>query len=189
MSNLISQFIIIALIGGIIFTVKFLCRTVDGDSTVNKGLKNEKVCRKNRKQNNGTYIMPTWGIQLLNTEGEPIKKKDISFLPGKGFYIGSSEDCDFVINSPFISSKHAVIAQDDDGYFIKDLNSKNKLRVENEIVDQADLRDGLIVYLANIPCRIVKEDPFIAFDKLQRTNCKQKIYNFDDTEPVTRLYR
>lgn len=187
MNNLFAQLIIIALIGGIIFTVKFLCSTIgEGDSGYNK-LKKGNICRATRKQRVGTYIMPTWEIQLLNDRGEIVKKKPISFLPGKGFYIGSSEECDFVIKSPFISSKHAIIAEDENGYFIKDLNSKNKIRVENEVVEEIDLRDGMLLCLANIPCRIVKEDPFMIFEKMKEEKSKERIYDFTDTEPITRL--
>ena len=187
MNNLLAQFIIIALIGGIIFTVKFLCSTIgEGDSGYSK-LKKGNIHRASRKQRVGTYIMPSWEIQLLNDRGETVKKKPISFLPGKGFYIGSSEECDFVIKSPFISSKHAIIAEDENGYFIKDLNSKNKIRVENEVVEEIDLRDGMLLYLANIPCRIVKEDPFAVFEKMKEEKAKERIYDFTDTEPITRL--
>lgn len=55
------------------------------------------------------------------------------------------------------------------------------------MVEEIDLRDGMLLYLANIPCKIVKEDPFAVFENMKEEKEKERIYDFTDTEPVTRL--
>lgn len=41
------------------------------------------------------------------------------------FHIGRSPDCDYSLNIPSVSKSHALIIQEEDGFYIKDLKSAN----------------------------------------------------------------
>lgn len=48
-----------------------------------------------------------------------------SAQPARTWVIGSSSECDIVVNHPTVSAKHCRLTQTDQGYVIEDLNSRN----------------------------------------------------------------
>lgn len=53
-----------------------------------------------------------------------------------------------------MSEKHAVIASDEKGFFLKDCGSRNGVYYKNKKVHQIDLEDRMTLYLGNVACRI-----------------------------------
>ena len=50
------------------------------------------------------------------------------------FYIGRDGSCEICIEGESISRRHCVIERRWDGYFVRDLNSKNGLRVNSKVI-------------------------------------------------------
>ncbi len=56
--------------------------------------------------------------------------------------IGRHPECDVRIDSPKVSRRHCCIAQAYDRLVIRDLGSRNGLRLNGLVVDEANLRSG-----------------------------------------------
>src|SRR5436305_14917054 len=64
-------------------------------------------------------------------------------VPDRAYLIGRGESCDLVLPSDDVSREHAVIARRWDGVQIRDLGSKNGVRVAGHpIQGELRLRDG-----------------------------------------------
>ncbi|MDI6600543.1 MAG: FHA domain-containing protein [Thermoanaerobacteraceae bacterium] len=65
--------------------------------------------------------------------------------------IGRGEDCDIVLNNPFISSRHASIIKSWRGYYIEDLKSSNGTIINGKkIKGKARLRDGDVIMIGPV---------------------------------------
>jgi Nif-specific regulatory protein len=60
----------------------------------------------------------------------------------KDFRIGRGEDCDLILIDPIASRVHAIIAKTRDGWFLRDLNSRNGTFVNGQKIDEARLMEG-----------------------------------------------
>ena len=56
--------------------------------------------------------------------------------------LGRAASCDYVIHDATVSSRHAELARDPDGWVIRDLGSLNGTRVNGWLVKEQRLRDG-----------------------------------------------
>ncbi|HTN76559.1 MAG TPA: sigma 54-interacting transcriptional regulator [Pirellulaceae bacterium] len=61
---------------------------------------------------------------------------------GDEFLIGRGLDCTVVLSDPMCSRVHAVIHHTDDGWFLRDSNSRNGSYVNGQKIDEARLIDG-----------------------------------------------
>ncbi len=68
---------------------------------------------------------------------------------GKWHVIGAAADCDIVIDQPPVSAHHAQIAVDGQGYQIYDSDSSNGLFVNDERVQQAEVRADDVIGLGS----------------------------------------
>ncbi len=65
------------------------------------------------------------------------------------FLIGRGGECDLILPERQVSRRHAMIVRRDDGYFIRDLGSKNGTYVNGQqVTDERLLRDGDTIQIA-----------------------------------------
>lgn len=81
--------------------------------------------------------------------------------------IGRDPGVDFSVEEYVISRRHAKIEKRDDGFYIKDIGSKNGTYVNNKVVSEARLQDGDRISLGTIVIvfRNPKEVDFAAINK------------------------
>lgn len=74
--------------------------------------------------------------------------------------IGRSSDCDIVVDSKKVSRKHCCIAIVNNSYLVvRDLGSTNGVRVNGHRQEEARLREGDEVTIANLPYRVQWDRP------------------------------
>lgn len=78
-------------------------------------------------------------------------------LAGAGpWVLGRDPECDLIIEQNTISQRHAEIIRDLQGWHIKDLASKNGLKINRQRVPQAQLAHGMRVELGQLRCAFVE---------------------------------
>ncbi|MEG6567173.1 FHA domain-containing protein [Thermoanaerobacterium saccharolyticum] len=95
-------------------------------------------------------------IKGVRKEREVTKAKLVS-LSGMGSFnlfevttIGRADDCDIVVENPYVSSKHAMIRKKGKKYIIQDLNSTNGTFVNGKRVKNiARLKNEDVIKLGN----------------------------------------
>lgn len=60
----------------------------------------------------------------------------------KEFRIGRGDDCDLMLKDPMASRVHAIVQRTSDGWFLRDLQSRNGTLVNGQKIDEALLLDG-----------------------------------------------
>ena len=152
MSSLLGQITVILILGVIIFVITRVCGGLGKIPPEMGELGEEFQEVKDRMME--THIMGFWKIEVLDSKGNVVKRKEIGDVGTKGFYIGRGRMCDLRIRSSYVSEKHAVIASDEKGFFLKDCGSRNGVYYKNKKVHQIDLEDRMTLYLGNVACRI-----------------------------------
>lgn len=66
-------------------------------------------------------------------------------LRGKTTVLGREEGCDILLTSRWVSRTHAVIEKRQNGFFIRDLNSKNGVSVNQHYVCEQQLQEGDLI--------------------------------------------
>ncbi|MBK9034546.1 MAG: EAL domain-containing protein [Myxococcales bacterium] len=89
---------------------------------------------------------------FLERHGEHAVRVALDRLP---FRIGRSKDADHTLPTREVSSFHAEIFEDEGGYAVRDLGSRNGTFVNGERIDLAPLFDGDIVHVAHEEFRFV----------------------------------
>lgn len=78
--------------------------------------------------------------------------------PAAEWALGRSRDCDFVLNDPNISRRHALVRKDWNGFFINDLGSKNGVVVNSrQVPGSVRLNDRDEVVIG--PLKLIFIDP------------------------------
>jgi predicted component of type VI protein secretion system len=72
--------------------------------------------------------------------------------------IGRHQECDVRINSPKVSRRHCCLAMAYDRVLIRDLGSRNGVRVNGRVVDESRLHDGDEVAIGAILFRLESLD-------------------------------
>lgn len=68
------------------------------------------------------------------------------------FVIGRAGDCDLQIQHPLVSRHHCVLTIEEDGVFVRDLQSSNGTGVNNQpLVGPRRIRDGDTLWVAATP--------------------------------------
>jgi hypothetical protein len=70
--------------------------------------------------------------------------------------VGRDEGADIRVDEPLVSRAHARIERRGPSFFVLDLGSTNRTRVNGEPVSERELRDGDEVRFARARCRFVK---------------------------------
>lgn len=80
-----------------------------------------------------------------------LKTNELIMINQDEFILGKGSKADYiVVNNPAISRNHALIYQEDDGYYLKDLNSSNHTFVDEEVLEATvKLEDGMQFKLAD----------------------------------------
>ncbi len=86
------------------------------------------------------------------------------------WFMGRSKDCDFIINDPNISRRHAIIRKDWEGYYVEDLGSKNGVLVnDKKVIKRRFLRHRDEILIG--PVKLLFVDPnyelFNAIDQIE----------------------
>jgi len=86
----------------------------------------------------------------------------LSFLTGERTFslfeitsIGRSEECDIVIESPYVSAKHALIRKKGKRFYIEDLNSTNGTFVNGKRVKISRIKNGDIITLGDVDLKFM----------------------------------
>ncbi|MBP2071019.1 MULTISPECIES: FHA domain-containing protein [Thermoanaerobacterium] len=95
-------------------------------------------------------------IKGVRKEREVTKAKLVS-LSGKGSFnlfevttIGRADDCDIVMENPYVSSKHAMIRKNGKKFIIQDLNSTNGTYVNGKRVKNiARIKNNDVIKFGN----------------------------------------
>jgi hypothetical protein len=99
-------------------------------------------------------LIPAAGWPADRPPPEPLRLA----VPDRAYLIGRGETCDLVLPTDDVSREHAVIARRWDGVQIRDLGSKNGVRVAGApIAGEHRLRDGDRVEIASFELRL--DDP------------------------------
>lgn len=69
-------------------------------------------------------------------------------LEGETISLGRADENDIVIKAEGVSRRHARLERELDGYRIRDLGSKNGIRLENRLVSDKLLADGDVLWIA-----------------------------------------
>jgi DNA-binding NtrC family response regulator len=75
-------------------------------------------------------------------------------LDAHGMVIGSSGDCGLVLHDPTVSSRHAEIVLASDGWIIRDLGSKNGVRLHGWPIERAPLAAGMQLRLGKTTLQV-----------------------------------
>jgi len=73
--------------------------------------------------------------------------------------IGRGRECEIQIDLASISRKHAVIEQSEGRYVVRDLGSRNGVKLAGRPVDQAELHDGDVITVGRIELRFESPPP------------------------------
>jgi hypothetical protein len=99
-------------------------------------------------------LIPVSGWPAERAPPEPLRLA----VPDRAYLIGRGESCDLVLPTDDVSREHAVIARRWDGVQIRDLGSKNGVRVAGQSIEgEHRLRDGDRVEIASFELRL--DDP------------------------------
>jgi len=99
-------------------------------------------------------LIPIAGWPAERAPPEPLRLA----VPDRAYLIGRGESCDLVLPTDDVSREHAVIARRWDGVQIRDLGSKNGVRIAGQpIAGEHRLRDGDRVEIASFELRL--DDP------------------------------
>ncbi|MCS3915260.1 putative component of type VI protein secretion system [Caldanaerobacter subterraneus subsp. tengcongensis MB4] len=86
----------------------------------------------------------------------------LSFLTGERTFtlfevtsIGRSDECDIVIESPYVSTRHALIKKRGKRFYIEDLNSTNGTFVNGKRVKVARIKNGDIITLGDVDLKFI----------------------------------
>lgn len=86
----------------------------------------------------------------------------LSFLTGERTFtlfevtsIGRSDECDIVIESPYVSARHALIKKRGNKFYIEDLNSTNGTFVNGKRVRIARIKNGDIITLGDVDLKFI----------------------------------
>lgn len=112
----------------------------------------------------GTRILTTWFVYILNHKGHVLRTIPISIGGKEEYTIGRDADCDITITDNTVSGVHATIVSDDEkGCVIRDNDSTNGLVVVEgkqehryDEIPLSDLAEGTAVYLGNTPLAVMK---------------------------------
>jgi len=112
------------------------------------------------KSNQNTQPLMFWTVAHYGPTG--IKEIPLHLSKEGEFVIGRSKDADMCIDSPRVSRRHAVIARDDQGYFLQDAGSTTHTYIEGttEPIDEINLSHGLRLYLGDAKIMFKYSDPF-----------------------------
>jgi pSer/pThr/pTyr-binding forkhead associated (FHA) protein len=70
--------------------------------------------------------------------------------------VGRRSDAQVRLSDPLVSHTHACIERRGDTYVVRDLGSTNFTRVNDQIVDECELRDGDEIRFARTSCTFVR---------------------------------
>ena len=72
----------------------------------------------------------------------PIELRLLDTVPQRELTLGRAPDCNFVVDDPTVSRRHAVLRRDGDGWTFRDTGSTNGSAVNGWHVSEARLRPG-----------------------------------------------
>lgn len=112
-----------------------------------------------------TRCMNFWNLEQLDRNGEVIHTVPIYDVPEEGLMIGVDRGCPIRLKMEGTSSTvgrfHAMICEDDYGYYLVDNHSRNGIyNLKHQRIHQVDLTDGLEIYLADVRIRFSAHNPF-----------------------------
>nr|BAL57572.1 two component response transcriptional regulator [uncultured Chloroflexota bacterium] len=95
--------------------------------------------------------------RLVISDGWPEKIGQEIALHQDVTTLGRMADCQIVIDSQFVSRRHAQIIRRGQGYWLRDLGSKNGTLVNNEpVTTETLLKDGALIQVGQVTFRFVE---------------------------------
>ncbi len=116
---------------------------------------------------------------LIVIRGESLGRRvDIR---GRTTVIGRDHACDLQILHPSVSRRHCEIRHEDERYYLRDLGSTNATRLNGEVVDRGELKDGDHLVIGE---SIVK---FVGPDSIE-ASYHEEIHQLASHDELTGLY-
>lgn len=76
-------------------------------------------------------------------------------LAASSLLIGRDSDCDLLLDSSFVSRRHALLESRGDGDYLTDLKSANGTKVNGRhLRGERRLDDGDVIHISSLPCCI-----------------------------------
>lgn len=90
-------------------------------------------------------------LKLINRKDSLPFKINEHYSIDKILTLGRRGDNDIVIKDPYVSKNHFQIIEDEESYFLEDLNSANGTYLNGDIIEDAiDLKNGDIIKVGNL---------------------------------------
>lgn len=90
-------------------------------------------------------------VLTIYVQGKLASTIDMEHSEGKKQYaLGRAMDNDIVVNSPIVSSQHAIFKIKEDGCYVYDLNSTNGIHINGKKITSAKLENGYNLRIDNI---------------------------------------
>ncbi|TDR41243.1 diguanylate cyclase (GGDEF)-like protein [Tahibacter aquaticus] len=102
-------------------------------------------------------------------------------LGEQAIVIGRSPDAELQINHRSISRQHCRIWRDATGYRVRDLDSTNKTFLNEQLVDEAELRDGDHIGVGDSVLKFMEQGSIEA-------RYHEELYQLATSDPLTGLY-
>lgn len=107
----------------------------------------------------GIILEDTSYLKLVNRKDSLSFKVKEYYVIDKEINLGRHRDNDITVKDPFVSKKHFTIVEDEEEYFLEDLNSANGTYLNGDkIFDIAKLENGDIIRVGQIEFLFVKKN-------------------------------
>jgi len=87
-----------------------------------------------------------------------------------GLVVGTSPECDLVLNDPAVSRRHLELAPTDDGFCLRDMNSKNGTTVSGLKIRDVLVSEGVDIQLGKSVLRLIVLDEHDEYPLSPRTS-------------------
>jgi Nif-specific regulatory protein len=97
--------------------------------------------------------------------------------------IGRGMDCDIVLTDPLCSRVHAVIVREDEGWWIRDAESRNSTYVNGQKIEEARLAEGTVIRVGSTEFSFHRSDQPPTQASIGEPNLTQTIVRSSPVDP------
>ena len=183
-----SLVIVLAIVSGVVYLASVFIKknkldknkqTSNPISVVKKYFRPDYSIGSTNIREEGTRILTTWFVYILNSKGHVLRTIPISLGGKEEYTIGRDSDCDISIADNTVSGVHATIVSDDEkGSIIRDNDSTNGLVIVEgkqehryDEIPLTTLSEGTVVYLGNTPMAVMKANSRKELHVVKKQSC------------------
>lgn len=97
--------------------------------------------------------------------------------------IGRGMDCDIILTDPLCSRVHAIIVREDEGWWIRDAQSRNSTYVNGQKIDEARLAEGTVIRVGSTEFSFHRSDQPPTQASIGGANVTQTIVRNSPVDP------